>query len=144
MLFSALKMFSTRRMYTFVQVLLNIFQWRIFTSLRVDQNVVSNTWKCYLQEEYTPLCVFLKNVLMKNIYLCESVLKCYFLHLKISLPEEHTPLWKCLFKEFSRMCELIEIAFSTLEKVFYWKNLHLSVSVFHIFQWRIYTPVQVD
>ena len=92
---------------------------------------------------YTSLCGF-KKFLMKNIYICESVLKCYFLHLKISLPEEHTHLWKCLIEEYSPMCELIEIAFSTLEKVFYSKNLHLSVSVFHIFQWRIYTPVQVD
>ena len=78
-------------------------------------------------------------VLMKNIYLCSSVLKCCFLHLKIFLPEEHTPLWKCLIEEFSPLCELTEMVFSTLEKVFYSNNLHLSVSVFHIFQWRIHT-----
>ena len=70
---------------------------------------------------------------MKNIYLCASLLKCCFLHLNIFLPEEHTPLWKCLIEEYSPLSELTEMVFSTLEKVFYSKNLHLSGRVFHFF-----------
>ena len=104
--------------YTPLSERFSIFQWKIFTSVRVDKNVVFYIWKCYLLEEYTPLCVF-KKKLMKNLNLCMSLLKCCFLHLFFYQKNVH--LWVSVFlffyEDYLPLCELTKMLFCTLENV---------------------------
>ena len=90
MLFSTLKNFSTRRTYSSVEV----FNWRIFTYVRVNWNRVFYTWKGFLLEKFTPQCKRFSYFSMKNIYPCASWLKRCFLHLKMfSTWRIYTSVW---------------------------------------------------
>ena len=135
--------------------------WRIYTSYKLTTMVFSRL--IFLPEEYTPLSVWLK-----NIYLCASWLKLYFLHLKVFytqiiytsvrvdknsistlnlfVPEEHTPLCRC-FSICSMkniyLCESwLKWCFLQLKIISTWRICSSVPVLFNFFQWRIFTPVK--
>ena len=82
MVFSTLKMSSTRKIvivflhfkilstwkiYTSVQVFFQLFHWRIYTFVRVDKNGVFYTWKWGLPEQYTLLFECFSIVSLRNL-----------------------------------------------------------------------------
>ena len=105
MVMPSLEYFSTWRIYTSVWVFFNFFCWRI------------------------PLCELTLMVLpsleyvfyLKNIHLCTSRLKWCFLHMKKKLSKEYTPL-----------CELTKMTFSTLKMFSSW-SIYTSVQAYFNF-----------
>ena len=93
--FLHLKMSSIWRIYTSVRVFFNFFSWRIFTSVRADYNGIY-TWKCYLPEEYTPLCECFFNFFIEEYPLLCELTKIIFSTLKNCLQHEiYIPLSEC-------------------------------------------------
>ena len=121
MVFIHLKISSTWRIYTSLQVFFQFFHWRIFIFVRVEKNGVFYTWKWGLPEEYTLLSERFSIVSLMNLSI---------------------------------------MVFPTLKYVLFPRNVHTSVSrFFHLrifasdtsvfkpeifFTWRIYTFVQVE
>ena len=84
-LYELAKMASTKSIYTSVEGFFN-FLWRDIFLCASWLKIYFWPWKCYLPEEFTPLCECLSIFSLKIIYLFASLQRRCFLH------EEYTPL----------------------------------------------------
>ena len=112
--------FSTEEYQFFLSPYHDFFTWRIYTFVQGLTKMGFSTFKNLFYPKNIPLCAsVLRFFSFKIIGLCAIWLKCCFYASKYFLLKEYTPL-----------CELIKMVFSTLEYVIYPKNIHLCASVF--------------
>ena len=114
-------MSSIQRIYISVWVFYNFFSIRICTSVCVDYNGIS---------------AFDNIFYSKNVHLCASWLKWYVLHWKIfSTWGIHTSVgvFFIYFIEELPLSELTKVVFTTLETVFYQKNIYILCDLTKMF-----------